>query len=88
MVFESSGYVAKVARLHIKAWSGGAGRRRGGGGEGEEGEEGEFNANTRARRNLSSAVHYWNAAATISYLRDTLLVQLPISEMGDERWNA
>ena len=88
LVFESSGYVAKVARLHIKAWSGGAGRRRGGGGEGEEGEEGEFNANTRARRNLSSAVHYWNAAATISYLRDTLLVQLPISEMGDERWNA
>ncbi len=32
---------------------------------------------TRARRNLSSAVHDWNAAATISYLRDALLAQLP-----------
>ncbi len=42
-------------------------------------EEGESSASTRARRNLSSAVHYWNAAATISCLRAALLVQLPTS---------
>jgi hypothetical protein len=27
----------------------------------------------RARRNLSSALHYWKAAATISYLRNASL---------------
>ena len=32
---------------------------------------------TRARHSLSSAVHYRNAAATVSFLRDPLLVQLP-----------
>jgi hypothetical protein len=41
--------------------------------QGTEGEEGESSASTRVRRNVSSAVHYWNAAATISYLRDALL---------------
>jgi hypothetical protein len=32
---------------------------------------------TRARCSLSSAVHHWNAAATVSFLRDALPVQLP-----------
>jgi hypothetical protein len=38
-------------------------------------------------RNLSSAVHYWNdAATTISYPRDALLVKLlPTGELADER---
>ncbi len=40
---------------------------------------------TRARHSLSSAVLYWNAAVTVSYLRDALLVQLPSSELQDER---
>ncbi len=35
--------------------------------------------NTRARHKLSSAVHYYKAAATISYVRDALLVLLPTS---------
>ncbi len=33
----------------------------------------------RHNLNLSSAVHYWKAAATISYVRDALLVMLPTS---------
>jgi hypothetical protein len=38
--------------------------------------------NTRARHTLS-AVHDWNAAATISCVRDALLVLLPSGEMAD-----
>jgi hypothetical protein len=64
-------FVAKLARRDITERAGRARMTRG-----REGEEGESNASTRARCNLSSAVHYWNAAATISYLRDALLVQL------------
>ncbi len=59
------------------------------GGQGQEGggkggEEGESSASTRPRRNLSSAVHYWNSAATISFLWDALLlVQLvPAGELA------
>ncbi len=67
LVFESSGYVAKLARRYFTEWAGKGGRREGR-------EEGESIASTR---NLSSAVHDWNAAATILYLRDALSVQLP-----------
>jgi hypothetical protein len=81
LVFESSGYVAKLARRYITEWAGRGGRRKGRQ-EGESKEEGESTASTRARRNLSSAVHYWNVAATILYLRDALLVQLP--ELTDD----
>ena len=31
-------------------------------------------------------MHYWNAATTISCLRDALLVQLPSSELTDDGW--
>jgi hypothetical protein len=57
------------------------------GGQGEEGGRGSpVPVPTRARRNLSSAVHYWNdAAATISYLRDAMLVQLPTGDLAEER---
>ncbi len=73
-------YVAKQARRYIAEWAGRARRA-----EGRGGEEEESSASTRARRNLSSsAVHYWNAAATISYLRDALLVQLPTGELAKE----
>jgi hypothetical protein len=40
--------------------------------------------NTRARHNLSSAIHDWNAAAAISYVRDGLLVLLPSGELADD----
>ncbi len=49
-------------------------------------EEGASSSSTRARRNLSyyAVVQCWNAAATVSYLRDALLVQLPTRELTDE----
>ncbi len=49
--------------------------------QGREGEEGESSASTprAAQLVLHGTVHYWNAAATILYLRDALLVQLPTS---------
>jgi hypothetical protein len=39
---------------------------------------------TRKRHSVSSAVHYRNAAATVSYLWDALVVQLPSSELADD----
>ena len=47
LVFESSGYVAELARLYITGWAGGA--RRAHGREGEEGES-SASASTRAPR--------------------------------------
>jgi hypothetical protein len=79
LVFESSGSVAKLARRYIAEWAGRARRA-----QGREGEEGESSASIRARRNLSSAVHYWDVAATISYMRAALLVQLPTGELAEE----
>jgi hypothetical protein len=78
-VFESSGYIAKLARRYISEWASRARRA-----QGREGEGGKSSASTRARRNLSSAVHYWDVAATISYMRAALLVQLPTGELAEE----
>jgi hypothetical protein len=71
LVFESSGYVAKLARRHITEWAGGARRV-----QGREGEE--SSASTRARRNLSSTVHYtyryvYHFGSTQSHGRETVL---------------
>jgi hypothetical protein len=42
--------------------------------------------NIRARHNLSSAVHCWDAAATISCVRDVMVLLLPSGsgELDDE----
>ncbi len=40
--------------------------------------------NIRARNKLSSAVHYGSGGATISYVRDAVLVLLPRSELADD----
>ncbi len=66
-----------LARRYIAEWAGRGMRREGG-------ERRVSPVPVPARRNLSSAVHYWNAAATILYLRDALLVQLPTGELAEE----
>ncbi len=54
------------------------------GGQGVAEEEGSVMTNTRARHKLPSGMHtavYWDAAATISYVRDALLV-LTMTRVG------
>ena len=64
LVFESSGYVAKLAKRYLTEWASRARRA--------QGREGEA-VLVPARGASCPPRYYWNAAATISYLRDALL---------------